>query len=99
MNHRAPPGQEPPRRLPSFVRTRLFRAGCAAGGVERVDWLTPYAAETIGAEARRAGPGARLEVTMASSTSEDALGTVEQLFAWVREKGVTLSVRRDESEG
>jgi hypothetical protein len=73
--------------------------GGGRAGLERVTMLTPYEAETIAADARRAGPGARLEVIVPPSTNAARLAAVESLFAWLREKGIEVSVRRDEEEG
>src|SRR6185503_12127508 len=81
-------------RLPSFVRTRVI--GTARGGsscvLERVSFLTPYSAEEIAQEARRAGPGARLEVSVPASVSDAGVAAVESLFSWLREKGLTVVV-------
>jgi hypothetical protein len=83
-------------RLPSFVRTRVTAPpGGAAGMLDRVTWLTPYAAEEIAQEAKRAGPGARLEVTVPALTSDDGVAAVESLFGWLRERGVSLVIERE----
>ena len=42
-------------------------AGRPGGTVERTAWLTPYVVETIAEDAMRAGPGSRLELTVAGS--------------------------------
>lgn len=85
-------------RLPSFVRTRVTAPpGGSAGMLERVTWLTPYAAEEIAQEASRAGPGARLEVTVPATTSDDGVAAVESLFGWLREKHVSVVIDRDRS--
>jgi hypothetical protein len=83
--------------LPSVARTRITGGRERGGGLERVGWLDPYTAETIAAEARRAGPGARLEVVLPASATPDGLAAVENMFAWLREKGVDLVVRRDDA--
>ncbi len=89
-----------PQRLPSFARTRIVAPrGNHSGMLERVSWLTPYAAETIGEDAIRAGRGARLEVTLPPPTTDDGLAAVESLFAWLREKGIEVVVRRGDDEG
>ena len=86
-------------RLPSFVRTRMTGArGGSAWELDRVTWLTPYAADEIGQETHRAGAGARLEVIVPASTTDDGLAAVESLFGWLREKGVTLLIRRDDAD-
>jgi hypothetical protein len=93
---RPKPMQEPTvHRLPSFVRTCVTAApGGSAWTVERGTFLTPYAAEEIAQEARRAGPGARLEVTVPASTSDAGVAAVDSLFAWLREKGVSVVIHR-----
>ena len=84
-------------RLPSFVRTRVTGArGGSPWVLDRVTWLTPYAADEVVQEARRAGPGARLEVIIPASTSDDGVAAVESLFSWLGEKGVTVIIHRDE---
>jgi len=83
--------------LPSIVRTRIV---AAAGGctLEQVSWLSPYTAETIGQAARRAGPGARLEVVVPKSATEASVAAVRQLFAWLGEREIVVSVERDTDE-
>jgi hypothetical protein len=82
--------------LPSFVRTRVTAPpGGSAGMLERVTWLTPYAAEEIAQEASRAGPGARLELTVPATTSDDGVAAVESLFGWLREKRVSVVIDRE----
>ena len=66
--------------------------------LERVTWLTPYAAEQIAQEASRAGPGARLDVSVPANTSADGVAAVESLFGWLREKHVTVVVGRELAE-
>ncbi len=82
--------------LPSVVRTRVFAARDGAARPERVSWLDPYSAETIAAEARRAGAGARLEITLPKRTGSDGLEAVESLFGWLRARGIEVVVRRDD---
>ena len=84
-------------RLPSLVRTRVIAAN-GRGDLERVDWLTPYMAETIGRAAHRAGPGSRLEVVVPHGTAVADVAAVETLFSWLVGKGVSVSVLRDENE-
>jgi len=69
----------------------------AAGGsiVERTGWLTAYTAETVADDALRAGSGARLEVTVAASTTAD-LARTRQQFAELGKRGVHVTVRRDD---
>jgi hypothetical protein len=84
--------------LPSVIRTRVV-SPTGYAGLERVVWITPYAAETIGQTARRAGQGARLEITVPTSTSAEGIAAVEALFAWLLAKGISVSVLRGDSEG
>ena len=70
-------------------------AGGQGWSLERVVWLTPYAADGIAQEARRAGAGARLDVILPGSAGRDGVGAVEALFGWLREKGVEVVVRLD----
>ncbi len=81
------------------MRTRVTAApGRPAWTVERVTWLTPYTADEIAQQARRAGPGARLEVIVPKGTSADSLAAADNLFAWLREKGIAVVVRRGEED-
>ena len=84
-------------RLPSFVRTRVTAAPRgSAWRLKRVTWLTPYTAEEIAQEARRAGAGAQLEVSVPTCTSDADVAAGDRLFAWLREKGVSVAVRRQD---
>ena len=56
----ARPAMEPVR-----VWVRVVAPAGVGGVLERAEWLTPYAAETIIEYTLRAGPGAQLEVTVA----------------------------------
>ena len=70
-------------------------AGESSGTLERTGWLTPYTAETIAEDAVRAGRGARLEVTVGASTTE-GIARVQRQFARLGERGVQVTVRRDD---
>ena len=86
-------------RLPSLVRVRVVPPpGARSGELARVSWLTPYEAETIGEDARRAGPGTRLEVTVPRPTNDARLAAVRSLFEWLGTKGIDVIVREDEEE-
>src|SRR5439155_965394 len=90
--HRGPgPGTVEPRR-------HAGRVG-RGGTLEQTSWLTPYDAETIAQAALRAGPGARLEVTVSPTVSAASLAAVNALFAWLLEKGVAVTVQRGEENG
>ena len=95
MAHPSPKHESTVHRLPSFVRTRVTAApGGKPWTLERGSFLTPYAAEEIGQEARRAGRGAQLEVIVPPVTSNAGLAAVEELFGWLREKGLAVVIRR-----
>ena len=86
-------------RLPSLVRVRVVPPSAAGWrDLDRVSWLTPYEAETIGEDARRAGPGTRLEVTVPRPTSDERLAAVRSLFEWLGKKGIDVIVREDEEQ-
>jgi acyl carrier protein len=82
---------------PSLIWARVVPAESEAStrGLQRVGWLTPYTAETIAEDALRAGRGARLEVTVPPSVTDASLVHLQDRFAWLGERGVTVSVRRD----
>ena len=79
--------------LPSVVRTRVLVAGKGCT-LEQVDWLSPYTAETIGQAAWRAGPGARLEVIVPKSATDANIAAVQQLFGWLGEREIIITVNR-----
>ena len=76
--------------------TRLGPAGGAS--LERAIWPTPYEAETIGEDARRAGPGTRLEVTVPRPADDARLAAVRSLFGWLAAKGIDVVVREGDAE-
>lgn len=81
---------------PALVWARVVPPrGGAHGDLQRAGWLTPYAAETIAEDALRAGPGARLEVSVPSTVSDTKLALLSDQFAWLGSRGVQVSVRRD----
>jgi len=61
--------------------------------LERVTWLTPYEAETIGEDARRGGPGTHVEVIVPPTTGPAGVEAVRLLFAWLDAKGIEVAVR------
>ena len=79
--------------LPSVVRTRIVPPNGACG-LEQVSWLSPYTAETIGQAAWRAGPRARLEVIVPPTATAENIAGVQQLFAWLAEREIVVTVRR-----
>jgi hypothetical protein len=62
----------------------------------RTDWLTPYAAETIAEDALRMGRGTHLEITAPATESDAGLVRLDETFAWLRNRGIQVTVRRDE---
>jgi len=64
------------------------------GVIERAGWLTPYVAQSIGEDARRAGQGARLELGVGAATSDAHLARVVEQFAWLASFGVDVKVSR-----
>ena len=62
--------------------------------IERAGWLTPYVAQSIGEDARRAGQGARLELGVGSGTSDAHLARVVEQFAWLSAHGIDVKVSR-----
>jgi hypothetical protein len=82
-------------RLPSIVRARVVPCDPRTAPIERVEWLTPYSAETIGEDARRAGRGSRLELYLAATTSDEAVEAVRTLFGWLHEDGIIVVIRQE----
>jgi len=85
-------GAEPPQRIWARI---VPPAGESSGTLERTGWLTPYTAETIAEDAVRAGRGARVELTVAASTTE-GLVRAQRQFAGLGKRGVLVTVRRDD---
>lgn len=82
------------------VRVRVVAApGRGRGDLQRAGWLTPYAVQTIAEDALRGGRGARLEVTVPADVGDAALARLEDQFAWLGEREVRVSVRRDPPPG
>jgi len=91
---------ETPAFEPVFVWARTVTVDCGRPGVERVDWFTPYLAETIGDDALKAGPGARLTVAVAGGEDERVLARVHAELAWLEDRGVRLHVHpRSQPDG
>ena len=83
---------------PIALRARLTPSA-AAWVVERVLLLTPYAAESLADDALRAGPGARLELRLASRATDGAVGRVREQFSRLAERGIDVRVGRDPARG
>jgi acyl carrier protein len=84
-------GAEPPAR----VWLRIVPAAGSSGTLERTGWLTPYTAETIAGDAMRAGPGAKLQLTIAAHTAEGFVRAQRQ-FAGLGKRGVLVTIQRDD---
>jgi hypothetical protein len=83
-------GETPP--LP--FRALIFPPEPAKSPLRVAGWLTPYDVETIAMDAQRAGRGARLQLTLAESASENNLRAVRAQFAPLRVRGIEVSIRR-----
>ena len=81
--------------VPSPVWARVVSPRASGGEIQHGGWLTPYTAEMIAEDALRAGRGARLEVAVPSTLSDDGLAELQDEFAWLGDRGVQVSVRRD----
>jgi hypothetical protein len=82
---------------PVFVRAMVLSPRTVGRGViARATWLSPYAVETISADARRGGPGTRLALTVPASAPLGAALRVERLFAPLAAFGVTVDVQHDQ---
>jgi len=80
------------------VRARLTPAGVPSRWtIERVLVLTPYAVETLTAEALRAGVGARIELAAASGVSAQTRASVRRRFRLLEERGIQLEVTGERS--
>ena len=79
------------------VSARVVRAGGdpALPLVERSGKLTPYVVQDITEDALWAGHGSSLEVTVQATATEASVDLVMDHFAWLGERGVKVSVRRD----
>ena len=83
---------------PCITACIAFEEGPPTGTLHRVGWLTPYTAQTIGEDALRAGPGARLQVTVAPIADAASLARVRDAFAWLGARGVQVTVTADDHQ-
>ena len=67
--------------------------------LQRGGWLTPYTAQTIAEDALTAGPGTRLELTVPAKLSDLVVTRLQQQFAWLGDRGVSVLVRREAQHG
>jgi acyl carrier protein len=82
-----------PPRAAVFARTRVVPPGHDIG-VERVGPLDPYTIELLTDDARRAGPGARLEMELTEPSDQAGLTAARHWLADLVERGIDVSVRR-----
>lgn len=85
---------EEPEPLPLVWARVLPAPGRGAAEIQHSGWLTAYTADQIAEDARRAGRGAQLDVSVPSTVSDARLTELQEEFAWLREHGVAVSVRR-----
>jgi acyl carrier protein len=67
--------------------------------LHRAEWLTPYTVQTITEDALHSGAGTRLDLEVPSSVTDASLARLEHQFAWLRDRGVVLSVHREQRLG
>ena len=76
-----------------------FRASLGITGSprpgSRVGWLTPYEVEILRSEARRAGPGAQLDLFLPARASEEGVAWVRSELEPLRAVGIEVAVKRD----
>jgi len=88
---------EPSSDAPTCIAARIaFAEGPPTGTLHRVGWLTPYTVQTIGEDALRAGPGARLQVTVAPANDAASQARVRDAFAWLAARGVQVTITTDD---
>lgn len=78
----------------ALLRTRLVGPPPRRGALERIFLLDPYALEIVVDDARDAGDGSRLEVTVDRATSDSVLRRVRGRLARLSRRGVAVEVRR-----
>jgi acyl carrier protein len=66
--------------------------------LQRAGWLTPYTAQTIAEDAITAGPGTRLELTVPAKLSDLVVTRLQQQFAWLGDRGVSVLVQREAAQ-
>ncbi|HLK10697.1 MAG TPA: acyl carrier protein [Candidatus Binatia bacterium] len=81
---------------PMLVRARVVPPGVTGdAALLHAGPLTPYLIESIAEDARRAGEGAALEVTVPPATTDADLGRLTRQLGPLADRGVHVSVRRD----
>jgi len=81
---------------PACITAHIVPPEGQGGELDRVGWLTPYTAQTIGEDALRAGRGARLDVTVITGTNATSLARVRAEFGWLGARGVQVTVTPDD---
>jgi acyl carrier protein len=86
---------------PTHILARVVPppAGTRDASLQRAGWLTPYTAQTIAEDALTAGPGTRLELTVPARLSDLVVTRLQQQFAWLGERGVSVQVQREPGNG
>src|SRR5262245_66120054 len=75
---------------PIPVVSRVVAPG--RGSIERVEALTPYAAQRIAEDARAAGPGALLDLMVREPATPGTLSRVREVFSGLVPHGVRVRV-------
>ena len=79
----------------ALLWSRVTRSACdGAATIERVFWLDPQAVESVIADARGSGAGARLEVQVDPTTPAAILARVRGRFGELQRRGIAVEVRR-----
>ena len=90
----------PATELAERVWARVVSPASQPGGdLQRAGWLTPYTTQTIAEDALHAGRGARLEITVSPELPDARLARLQQEFAWLATRGITVQIRRDHHLG
>lgn len=78
------------------VHTRVVTGDGSRKSLERCAELTPYIAQTVTEDVLRAGPGARLEVTVHTQPTQRTLARVRGFFAGLSARGIVVSVQPEQ---
>ena len=62
--------------------------------VERAGTLTPYALEGVCDDARRAGSGTTVRISVVDTTTDEQVGQLRERLAGLERRGVTVHVGR-----
>jgi len=82
-----------------LVHARVGRPDASGGSLETVEWLTPYAAETLMLHARRAGPGREVTLTLPGDASDGDVDALRGRFMALVASGIRVSVGRGRPDG